>query len=299
MFSFLRHLLLPHFSNNQRAKLIHNQILFLFVLLLLGSSFLVSGAKKNFPSVLGASVDISSQDLLLLTNIQRSHAGLQVLQLNDQLSQAAAAKAQDMFAKDYWAHFSPTGESPWDFIKGAGYSYVYAGENLARGYTSAQDVVNAWMASPDHRANMLSAHYGDVGFAVERGSLPGDSDTVLVVEEFGSRTLGATSNVPPVVTPSVTAPAQASAPAQVIAKVTPTPVPVLSAVKLNPLFDSAFLTKTISLILLSLFLIVFALDVILTESRKTIRLAGHSFDHLLFLLSILAIAISLSIGAVY
>ena len=134
----------------------------MLVLLLLGTSFLFSTTKQRLSGVLGVSVDISAQDLLLLTNEDRSHAGLSVLQLNSQLSQAAEAKAQDMFAKDYWAHFAPDGTSPWDFIHGAGYNYVYAGENLARGFTTAHDTENAWLNSPEHRANIMSSHYTDV-----------------------------------------------------------------------------------------------------------------------------------------
>lgn len=297
--NFLKHLLLPRFSNNQRARLIHNQIIFLVVLLLVGTSFVVSTAKQHFSSVLGVSVNVAASDLLTLTNQDRAGANLPPLQMNAQLAAAAEAKAQDMFAKDYWAHFGPNGESPWDFIHAAGYNYIYAGENLARGFTTSDSVVNAWMASPEHRANMLSRNYTDVGFAVEQGPLPGDSNTVLVVEMFGSRTLGATTSVPPVVAPVITtAPTPTAAPGQIAQIPTPTTAPVLSAVKKQVLFDSAFYTKLVSLSLLSLFVLIFGMDVVITENRKTIRLAGHSFDHLLFLIGILIIAISLGLGVV-
>ncbi len=298
MFEFIKHLLLPRYSNNQKAKLLHNQSLFLVALLLIGASLFIGNSLKQYPSVLGISIDISSQDMLLLTNEKRAEAGLPPLQLNSQLSQAAEAKAQDMFAKDYWAHFSPTGESPWDFIKAAGYSYVYAGENLARGFTTSNDVINAWMASPDHRANMLSVHYNDVGFATEQGRLPGDSNTVLVVEMFGSRYLAQVpQKAPPIVAPV----------AQVQVTITPSPsvtptlsiAPVLAAVKNQPLLDTQLLTRGVSFVLLSLFLFVFGLDIVLTENRKTVRLAGHSFDHLLFLSGILIIAILLGFGMVH
>src|SRR3990172_3890597 len=94
-------------------------------------------------------------------------------------------KAQDMLDYGYWAHNSPTGKSPWVFIRSSGYNYVYAGENLARGFATADSVMKAWMASPDHRANVLSANYEDVGFAVKLGKLNGE-ETVLIVEELGS-----------------------------------------------------------------------------------------------------------------
>lgn len=295
---FFSHFFLPNHSNNQKARFIHNQIIFVLVLLLLGSSFLIQTTRQHFSSVLGVSVDVSSQQLLQLTNQKRAEAGLQPLQLDGQLTIAAENKAQDMFTKDYWAHFAPDGKSPWDFIKASGYNYIYAGENLARGFSTSNDVVNAWLASPDHRANMLSSHYSDVGFAVEQGRLPGDANTVLVVEMFGSRYLAqVTPQAPPVVGPETLALQNQTAGVKIT--VTPTPSgPVLAAIKKQPIIDSAFLTKAISLVLLSLFLIIFGLDVVMTESRKTVRLAGHSFDHLLFLIGILIIAISIGLGVV-
>lgn len=304
MFTYLKHLFLPQHSNNQRARFIHNQIIFAVALCLLVGGVLVGTTKQHVSSVLGISMNISSDDLLLLTNEQRAKVGLPPLQLDSQLAIAAQNKAQDMFAKDYWAHFGPNGESPWDFIHGAGYQYVYAGENLARGFTTSNSVINAWMASPDHRANMLSPHYNDVGFAVAEGRLPGDSDTVLVVEEFGSRYLAqAPQNRPPVET-TVETNQQPSSPAaqEVKPTITITPVPtlgpVLAAVKKQSLFDSAFITKSLSLGLLSLFLLIFGIDVVITENKRTVRLAGHSFDHLIFLIAILVIAISLGLGVV-
>ena len=301
--NFLKHLFLPQFSNNQRARLIHNQVLFVVALFLIGATFVVNFTKQHAPSVLGVSVNISSQDLLSITNQERAAAGLNPVQLDGQLSQAADNKARDMFAKQYWAHFAPDGKSPWDFIREAGYPYVYAGENLARGFTSSTDVTNAWMNSPEHRANVLSNNYTDVGFAIEQGPLPGDSNTVLVVEMFGSKYLAPVApKTPPIVatveetTPSA-APSSPSAEA-VLKTPTPTVVPVLAAVKKDSLIDSAFVTKMTSLVLLSLFVLIFGLDIVLTENRKTIRLAGHSFDHLLFLIGILIIAISLGLGVV-
>lgn len=297
--NFFKHFFFPQHSNNQRARLIHSQIIFLITLALVGSAFLIGNVKKHAPSVLGISFNIASQDLLTLTNQQRAQAGLRPLQLDSQLSAAATAKMQDMFARGYWAHFGPNGESPWDFIRAAGYNYVYAGENLARGFTTSGDVVNAWMASPDHRANMLSSNYTDVGFAVGDGPLPGDADTVLVVEEFGSKYVGQRASAPAVVAPTnVPSPTTVLVVQQISPTPTPTPAPVLAAVKNQPLLDSAFFTKLISYVLLSLFVIIFGLDVVITENRKTIRLAGHSFDHLLFLLGILLIAISLGFGIV-
>lgn len=105
----------------------------------------MSYVRTNYPSVLGTYSNISQEALLSMTNQKRQEVGLSPLNLNGSLSQAAAGKASDMFTKDYWAHVSPDGTSPWVFIKASGYNYIYAGENLARGFTTPTDVVNAWM----------------------------------------------------------------------------------------------------------------------------------------------------------
>src|SRR5579872_7449863 len=134
MIRFLSHLLLPQESNNHRAKILHHTSLSLIVTLLFLANVAIFVLKKDAPSVLGTSTSVSAYQLLQLTNQDRSQAGVGPLMLNDILSIAAENKAQDMFAKNYWAHFSPEGKSPWQFIRDAGYQYVYAGENLARGF---------------------------------------------------------------------------------------------------------------------------------------------------------------------
>src|SRR5204863_2082531 len=126
----------------------------------------------------------------------RRQNGAGDLTISNELSRAASDKASDMFAKNYWAHNAPDGTTPWVFIKSSGYEYIYAGENLARGFTTSQSVVDAWMASPEHKENMLSKNYKNVGFAVATGNLNGE-DTVLVVEMLGS-----TNYAPPAVAAS-------------------------------------------------------------------------------------------------
>ncbi len=138
------------------------------------------------PQVLGISNSVNAGALLTNINNARRSNGLSDLVINDRLSAAASQKASDMFAKNYWAHFSPTGTSPWYFISKNGYAYSYAGENLANGFTSSEATFGAWMASSAHRANILSRSYKETGFAVVDGNLQG-RETVLVVEMFGSK----------------------------------------------------------------------------------------------------------------
>lgn len=115
-------------------------------------------------SVLGYATNITTDALLSGTNAQRS--GETPLTLNSQLAAAAQAKANDMATRDYWSHVTPDGQQPWSFIDATGYNYQAAGENLAYGFGTSSEVIEAWMNSPEHRANILNANYRDVGFGI-------------------------------------------------------------------------------------------------------------------------------------
>jgi len=128
---------------------------------------------------------VSGGSLVSLANTSRTQAGLATLSTNSQLEQAAAMKAADMFTNQYFAHTSPQGKTPWDFISAAGYNYVYAGENLAIGYTNSSELHNAWMNSPSHRENIMNPNFRDIGIAVVDGDYEG-APTTIVVQEFGS-----------------------------------------------------------------------------------------------------------------
>ncbi|HEX9502698.1 MAG TPA: CAP domain-containing protein [Patescibacteria group bacterium] len=130
---------------------------------------------------------LSQQEILDLVNQDRINHGLSTLNLNSTLNLAALAKAQDMRIHKYFAHTSPTGATPWHWFKTMGYNYTYAGENLAEGYSDAQDLENSWMASPTHRANILSPFYSEVGLAVVSYH-----NTNLVVQMFGSKDIRVT-----------------------------------------------------------------------------------------------------------
>ncbi len=131
---------------------------------------------------------INTLELDTQTNIERTSVDLHGLRLDSQLSSAALAKANDMIAENYWSHNSPSGTTPWSFISGSGYKYTVAGENLAMGFSNSKDVVDGWMASPAHKANVLDKSYTDVGYAVVEGELIG-SHTTLVVAMYGNRSI--------------------------------------------------------------------------------------------------------------
>ena len=102
-------------------------------------------------------------EVVRLTNIQRSNAGLAALKESSSLSRLAQMKAEDMAVNGYFSHNSPTYGSAFDMLKSAGISYKTAGENIAKGQKSAQNVMNGWMGSSGHRANILNSSYKEIG----------------------------------------------------------------------------------------------------------------------------------------
>lgn len=122
--------------------------------------------------------------LISLTNSARADAHEEALVENPQLTSAAQAKADDMARKGYFSHVGPDGAEPWVWIVASGYDYAYAGENLAAHFYDSSDVVDAWLASPSHRANILKRKYTEIGIGVAHGKYQG-VDTVFVVQFFG------------------------------------------------------------------------------------------------------------------
>ncbi len=296
MKAWLSHLFLPQDSNNHRAKILHHQSLAYLIIIFIAIQIVFFRINTSSPQVLGTTTDISAQELLHYSNIERIKYNLSPLTLNNSLSVASENKAKNMFQFNYWAHFSPTGTTPWSFIKAAGYDYVYAGENLARGFTDSQSIVDAWMNSPTHRANQLSSNYTDVGYAVEDGTLLGEP-TTLVVEMFGSTTqslaklnseknaLGATTIV-----------------------LSPTPegtglIPTLvgsvgtKMVKYS-FINSILASKTIAFALLSMLIILLLLDAVFIEKKKIYRHIGNHIDHLLFFSTLLFFVLLIGEGVI-
>jgi uncharacterized YkwD family protein/spore coat assembly protein SafA len=118
------------------------------------------GDKINVPAAENADIE---QQVLDLVNKERAANGLKALQMDWQVARVAEHKSQDMAAKNYFDHTSPTYGSPFDMLKSYGISYKSAGENIAKGQKSAQEVVTAWMNSSGHRANILNSSYTHIG----------------------------------------------------------------------------------------------------------------------------------------
>lgn len=307
----ITHLLLPGYSNNQKAKILHSESITIIVFLLIIGQFLIGHISSVGIAVLGYASQISTSDVIKLTNDQREALGENPLTYNEQLTQAAKAKGEDMLAKGYWAHVAPDGTQPWKFFNDVGYKYRYAGENLAKDFPSAQAAVDAWMASPSHKENMLSTKYDDIGVAVVEGNLNG-VDTTIIVQLFGRKydtsvaaattTVSAKSenSVAPAVSVSPTvAPTYVPSPTMAIQQTgtiaagesgKPTPFQVLV---------SPFSTKKgFSEAAVAILLITFGLDAVLILRRRTPRVGSKTFAHIIFLVMILAIVILVQSGEI-
>lgn len=112
--------------------------------------------------------DFAAQ-VVKLVNAERAKAGLGALASDALLDKVALAKAKDMSNNNYFAHQSPTYGSPFDMMKQFGVTYSYAGENIAKGQKTPQEVVTAWMNSEGHRANILSKNFTHIGVGYFNG----------------------------------------------------------------------------------------------------------------------------------
>lgn len=298
--------LVPHEGNNHRAKALHQEALLFYVLLLAVFNLGVRVLHTTAPDILGYATDIRVEQLLSATNAKRAEAGLPTLTLNSALSQAAAAKATDMFANNYWAHNSPSGRTPWDFIIGAGYKYTLAGENLAKNFQTSSGVVDAWMNSPTHKANIVKSGYKEIGFAVVNGVLNGE-ETTLVVQMFGAGSSAPIARAPQVeVTPQASArpveesvrkepekavtvtPFEAGQSGEPVSQLSPSFVSGLSFERVitTPKVNMEALTSAATYIIVGLLIGLFAVDAFIVQKKRIVRLAGHNIAHLFFLLTI-------------
>ncbi len=128
---------------------------------------------------------LTRDGVLRETNRHRVQQGLSPLAANNLLNQAAQRKLADMFSRQYFDHVAPDGAGPTQMVEGAGYEYLRIGENLALGnFADDAELVEAWMDSPGHRANILSPGFTELGVAVEQGTIE-DNHTWLAVQTFG------------------------------------------------------------------------------------------------------------------
>ncbi len=128
------------------------------------------GSTSSTPSTTGGSYASFQNQVVQLVNQERAANGLKALTVNSSLTKTATLKSQDMAKLNYFDHQSPTYGSPFDMMKQYGISYRAAGENIAMGQTSPQQVMQGWMNSPGHRANILNASFTQIGVGIARNA---------------------------------------------------------------------------------------------------------------------------------
>ncbi len=301
LINLLTHFFVPHHSNNQKAKVLHADSLIVLTVLVVSFQLILNFTGKSLPGVLGYAANISPSEVIRLTNEKRAQSGLNPLSENSTLSAAAVAKGNDMLAKGYWAHFAPDGTSPWSFFNKFGYRYRYAGENLARDFSSAPSAVDAWMNSPTHKENIMNLNYKEIGIGVVEGSLAG-VDTTIVVQFFGTPT-NSVATIPvakagETTTKVETTPKVAAVVPTVIPTPTPSPIPQAGSTSQVGLISPFSSTKNISLAVVGILLLVLSVDLIIVKRRKIARIGGRTVAHLAFLGMILAVILILKAGQI-
>jgi len=174
---------IPCQENDHKPKFLKSNFLFFLVIFLIAlkvffSSFTIILPYTNFFA------QVSKPSLLSLINGARKSSGLEPLSEDSKLNSAAYMKAQDMLEKDYFAHTSPDGKGLAYWLSQVNYSYRYAGENLGADFLSSVELFNAWMASPSHRANIMSPNYQKTGIAILSGDFQGH-EMIVIVQMFG------------------------------------------------------------------------------------------------------------------
>lgn len=292
-YQFIHHFL-PHPEENRRATLLAPKSFLLYCAVIVLITGLFRFIPQYFPNILGYATDINITDLLDETNKRREAIGLNALKMNSELSIAAKRKAEHMFKYNYWAHISPDGTEPWDFILNEKYDYIFAGENLAKNFSSSKEVVEAWYNSPSHKDNLLNKNYSEIGFAIVDGELNGN-ETTLVVQMFGkprsAPSLAYENDKSPQVQPShseavpvVTETEKAS-----VVEIPQVEQPIATdKPATRPLIDVRDATRTLTMLFGSFIAGLLIMDLWYSKRHSIIKLSGHTLLHLTFLIMALA-----------
>lgn len=177
------HTILPHQKNGNVPHILQEEFI-LFIFVFVGVLFYFN--QNNFSIIRSLNLSATVYPVVLadLANQDRASVNVQKLAWNSNLEKAAKMKAEDMLKNSYFAHTSPTGVTPWYWLKEVDYNFVYAGENLAVDFSESLNVEKAWLASPKHKENILNSHFTEIGIATMDGYFEGKK-TTFVVEFFG------------------------------------------------------------------------------------------------------------------
>ncbi len=184
--SIFKDYFIPHSGNNHHPKILRKKtLLIISIMAVMLKVSLVAYLFFIYPNDAQMSEDLATEVFQML-NEERVAIGLNPLKQNSALLSSATDKANDMIENDYFAHKSPDGRMPWDWVFRKDYPYLFIGENLGMSFSSAKSVHDALMNSPSHKKNILNEKYTDVGVVVRRGIINGKETNVLV-QLFGSQ----------------------------------------------------------------------------------------------------------------
>jgi uncharacterized protein YkwD len=133
-----------------------------------------------FSTQIASASEITAENVINVVNKEREARMLKPLKNSDLLMKAAEDKSRHMIIHNYFEHYA-LGLTPWSFIINSGYDYSIAGENLAMGFKTSEGLVEAWMNSPTHRANILNPDYEDIGVGIVKGAFTEDGEKIDTV----------------------------------------------------------------------------------------------------------------------
>jgi hypothetical protein len=186
----LSNLFIPSKDNNYQPRILQPKRVFFW----LGSSLIIEVIiiifVLLFPLIVWLTPDLMREEsakIIDLTNQLRVRQGVSNLKTSELLAQAAYQKAEDMLYQQYFSHIGPNQKKAGDWASQNGYQYLVIGENLAMGFAGSEEVVNAWVKSPTHYANLIDPLYQEIGVGMVSGPFQGQ-DTTLVAQFFARPT---------------------------------------------------------------------------------------------------------------
>lgn len=197
----LKDLFIPHQANNYQPHILHPKRLLFHGGVAVFIKIIVLVSLLSLPASAWLTPDVlkeESNKIVALTNNLRLELGINLLKENILLDQAAFNKAQDMMVNQYFAHMSPSKKNMLNWLRDVGYGNAAAGENLAMGFSSADDVVAAWIKSKTHYANLIDPDFKEIGVSMISGVFK-DHDTTMVAQYFATPKIIVNAVTPPIV----------------------------------------------------------------------------------------------------
>lgn len=178
---------IPHHENNYHPHILHTKRAIFYSLVFMLAKMVMVAFVVFLPTEVFVLPDVLAEEqkqIITLTNEARTEIGISTLAVATKLNTSAQNKADDMSTKEYFAH-TENNQTVATWLKAAGYQYETAGENLAVGYSTAQDIVDAWKKSPGHYANLIDADFKDLGVGLAGGVYNGQA-TVYIAQHLAT-----------------------------------------------------------------------------------------------------------------